>query len=80
VKVTILVSLLIGVITGLAGIVVGSWLTNQTIGIVGNVAAFLTALAAVLTAVGTFQTVRQMQRQMEASFCDIAGSGPYRQK
>jgi hypothetical protein len=59
---------LIGAVFALMGVVVGSWATNQTIGIISNVAALLAALAAMLTAVGTFLTVRQMQRQMEASY------------
>jgi hypothetical protein len=36
--------------------------------VLSNVAALVAALAAMATAVGTFLTVRQMQRQMEASY------------
>jgi hypothetical protein len=38
------------------------------IGVLSDVAALVAALAAMLTAVGTFLTVRQMQRQMQASY------------
>jgi hypothetical protein len=68
VKGSVLITSLIGAVAGLIGVVVGSWLTNQTLGIVSNIAALLAAMAAMLTAVGTFLTVRQMQRQMEASY------------
>ena len=38
------------------------------IGVLSNVAALVAGLAAMATAVGTFLTVQQMQRQMEASY------------
>jgi UPF0716 family protein affecting phage T7 exclusion len=41
---------------------------DQAIGIASSLAVLLTAVAAIFTAVGTFRTVRQMQRQMEASY------------
>jgi len=67
-RISIIILVLIATVCVLIGAVVGSWATNQTIGIIIHVTALLVALVAMLTAAGTLLTVRQIQRQMEASY------------